>query len=218
MERVLVYSRTTGYRHDSIPAGVAALEELGRRNGFEAEATEDTAALSGGALGRYSAVVFLSTSGQVLDGAGRAALADYVTSGGGFCGVHAASTAEPDWPFYAELVGARFTRHPAVQQARVRVADGAHPATAHLGESWTLTDEWYDFDRDPRGGGARVLLSVDEDTYSGGGMGPDHPLAWCRDVGAGRCFYTALGHPSSAYADPDFRSHLLGGIRYAAAW
>ncbi|MFD0777031.1 ThuA domain-containing protein, partial [Streptomonospora algeriensis] len=155
---------------------------------------------------------------QVLDGAGRAALADYVASGGGFCGVHAASTAEPDWPFYAELVGARFTRHPEVQQARVRVEDGAHPATAHLGPTWTLTDEWYDFDRDPRGGGARVLLSVEEDTYRGGGMGPGHPLAWCRDVGAGRSFYTALGHPSSAYADPEFRTHLLGGIRYAAAW
>ncbi|GAA4902071.1 ThuA domain-containing protein [Streptomonospora salina] len=218
MERVLVFSRTTGYRHDSIPAGTAALEELGRRHGFETDATEDPAALGSGLAG-YSAVVFLSPSGAVLDDPARAALADYVASGGGFCGVHAASTAEPGWPFYADLVGARFTRHPEVQPARVRTEDRTHPATAHLGATWTLTDEWYDFDRDPRADGTtRVLLSVEEDTYRGGGMGPGHPIAWCRGVGAGRSFYTALGHPSSAYAEPAFRSHLLGGLRYAAGW
>ncbi|MUL40534.1 ThuA domain-containing protein [Streptomonospora sp. PA3] len=215
MERVLVFSRTTGYRHDSIPAGVAALRELGREHGFAVDAAEDPAACR--ELDGYRAVVFLSPSGEVLDDAGRGALADYVGSGGGFCGVHAASTAEPRWPFYAELVGARFTRHPEVQRARMRVEDRDHPATAHLGASWTRTDEWYDFDRDPRPG-SRVLLSVDEETYEGGGMGPGHPVAWCRDVGAGRAFYTALGHPASAYADPEFRAHLLGGIRYAAAW
>ncbi|WP_345556227.1 ThuA domain-containing protein [Streptomonospora halophila] len=215
MERVLVFSRTAGYRHDSIPAGIRAVEELGRSRGFAVDASEDPAACH--RLHGYSAVVFLSPSGGVLDETGRAALADYVCSGGGFCGVHAASTAERDWPFYAELVGARFTRHPEVQPARVRVEDGDHPATAHLGATWTLTDEWYDFDRDPRAD-VRVLLAVDEASYQGGGMGPGHPVAWCRGVGAGRSFYTALGHPASAYDDPGFRAHLLGGIRYAAAW
>ncbi|GAB3458693.1 ThuA domain-containing protein [Streptomonospora sediminis] len=217
MERVLVFTRTTGYRHDSIPAGVAALRELGAENGFAVEATEDPAEFRGDRLAGYRAVVFLSPSGAVLDDTGRDALAEHIRAGGGFCGVHAASTAEREWPFYTELVGARFTRHPEVQPAEVRVEDGGHPATAHLGGTWTLTDEWYDFDRDPRGG-VQVLLSVDEDTYEGGGMGNGHPIAWCRGVGAGRAFYTALGHPSAAYSDTDFRAHLLGGIRYAAAW
>ncbi|QBI54447.1 ThuA domain-containing protein [Streptomonospora litoralis] len=217
MERVLVFTRTTGYRHDSIPAGVSALRQLGEEHGFAVEATEDPAAFRRGRLSGFGAVVFLSPSGEVLDGAGRAALADHVRTGGGFCGVHAAATAEREWPFYAELVGARFTRHPDIQRAVVHVEDADHPSTAHLGGTWTLTDEWYDFEHDPRAD-VHVLLSVDEDTYRGGGMGPGHPLAWCRGVGAGRSFYTALGHPARAYDDPDFRTHLLGGIRYAAAW
>ncbi|MBV2364584.1 ThuA domain-containing protein [Streptomonospora nanhaiensis] len=212
--RLLVFSRTTGYRHASIPAGVAALAALGRALGLEVEAAEDPAALRADRLADCAAVVFLSTSGTVLDGTARRALAAHVRGGGGFAGVHAAATAEPDWPFYADLLGARFTRHPEPQPALLRVEDRTHPATAHLGCTWARTDEWYDFDRDPRPG-SHVLLSVDERTYRGGGMGADHPLAWYREVGRGRVFYTALGHEPEHYADPDFRAHLLGGLRHA---
>ncbi|MDA0565588.1 ThuA domain-containing protein [Streptomonospora sp. S1-112] len=213
--RLLVFSRTAGYRHDSIPAGTTALTELARALDLDAEATEDPAALRPDRLADCAAVVFLHASGPVLDGPARAALHAYVRDGGGFVGVHAAATAEPDWPFYADLLGARFTGHPEPQPALLRVEDRTHPATAHLGPTWARTDEWYDFDRDPRPG-ARVLLSVDERTYRGGHMGADHPLAWCRRVGRGRAFYTALGHASEDYAQADFRTHLLGGLRHAA--
>ncbi|MEV5886090.1 ThuA domain-containing protein [Streptomyces sp. NPDC052020] len=209
--RLLVFTRTTDYRHDSIPAAVAALRSL---DGFRVDHTEDPAALEA-PLDAYAAVVFLSTSGEVLTPAGRARLAAYVEAGGGFAGVHAAACTEYTWPYYGDLLGARFDRHPAYQPGRVLVEDRDHPATRHLPAVWEFTDEWYDFRTSPRGS-ARVLATADESSYEGGGMGGDHPLVWCREQGAGRVFYTALGHAAEAYGDPDFRAHLGGGIAWAA--
>jgi type 1 glutamine amidotransferase len=212
--RVLVYTRTTGYRHDSIPAAVAAVRALGDAHGFAVDATEDPAAFEA-PLDPYAAIVFLSTSGEVLTPPGRDRLAAYVEGGGGFAGVHSAACTEYEWPHYGDLLGARFDRHPDLQPGRVRVEDHGHPATHHLPPAWEFTDEWYDFRSSPRGS-VRVLASADETSYEGGGMGDDHPLVWCREQGAGRVFYTALGHTSEAYGDPDFRGHLLGGIHWAA--
>ncbi|MFC9113472.1 MULTISPECIES: ThuA domain-containing protein [Streptomyces] len=209
---LLVYTRTTDYRHDSIPAGVAALRALG---GFDVHAHEDPAVFEE-PLDRYAAVVFLSTSGDVLTPAGRERLAAHVEAGGGFVGVHAAACTEYDWPYYGELLGARFDRHPPLQPGRAVVEDHGHPATRHLPAVWELTDEWYDFRTNPRPA-VRVLVSADESSYDGGTMGADHPLAWCREQGAGRVFYTSLGHTSEIYDDPDFRAHLRGGISWAAA-
>ncbi|GAA3506759.1 ThuA domain-containing protein [Streptomyces prasinosporus] len=210
--RLLLYTRTTAYRHASVPDAVAAVRALGE---FEADHTEDPAVLER-PLDAYAAVVFLSTSGEVLTPAGRARLAAYVEGGGGFVGVHAAACTEEDWPYYGELLGARFDRHPALQPGRAVVEDRDHPATRHLPPVWEFTDEWYDFRTSPRPA-VRVLVSADESSYEGGGMGADHPLAWCRGQGAGRVFYTALGHAAEAYADPAFRAHLRGGIAWAAA-
>ncbi|KKD06044.1 ThuA domain-containing protein [Streptomyces sp. WM6386] len=209
--RLLVYTRTTAYRHDSIPAAIAAVHALG---GFEVDASEDPTALES-ALERYAAIVFLSTSGEVLTPTGRERLTSYVESGGGFVGVHAAACTEYDWPYYGELLGARFDRHPEYQPGKAVVEDREHPATRHLPVVWDFTDEWYDFRANPRGT-VRVLARADESSYDGGGMGADHPLVWCREQGAGRVFYTAFGHAAEAYEDPDFRAHLLGGIRWAA--
>ncbi|MEV6021924.1 ThuA domain-containing protein [Streptomyces sp. NPDC052036] len=212
--RVLVYTRATGYRHDSVPDAVAAVRALGAAHGFDVEEGADPA-LFEASLDGYAAVVFLSTSGEVLTPEGRARLAAYVEGGGGFAGVHAAACTEEDWPYYGELLGARFARHPQYQPGRALIEDRCHPATAHLPAVWEFTDEWYDFRSSPRGS-VRVLASADESSYEGGGMGKDHPLVWCREQGAGRVFYTALGHATEAYADPVFRAHLLGGIRWAA--
>jgi hypothetical protein len=213
MPSLLVFSKTTGYRHESIAAGVAAVSEIGAGLGLTVDATEDADMFDAVNLSRYAAMVFLSPSGTIFEtDAQRAALESYVVSGGGFVGIHAASTAESDWPFYGELVGGRFKSHPRAQPATVIVEYGSHPSTAHLGSSWTLADEWYEFTDDPQLR-VHVLLSVDESTYEGGAMGPSHPIAWRHTVGAGRCFYTALGHPTDAYADPTFRAHLAGGIR-----
>jgi uncharacterized protein len=212
--RIMVYSRTTGYRHDSIPAGTEALGELGAAQGWTVEATEEPAELTD-ALGGCRAVVFLSTSGDVLDEEGRAALRAYLAGGGAFVGVHAAACTEYGWPWYGELVGARFDGHPEIQPGVVTVEDRAHPATGHLPERWHWTDEWYNFRATPRGR-VTVLASADESSYHGGTMGADHPLVWCHESTGGRSFYTALGHSAESYADPVFRRHLLGGLSWAA--
>ena len=212
---VLVFSRTAGFRHDSIPAGIEAIRDLGAAGSFTVTATEDAAQFTSTNLARFAAVVFLNTSGDVLDAAQQRAFEAYVRGGGGFVGVHAAADTEYDWPFYGDLVGARFASHPAVQPATVRVEDRAHPATAHLPAVWPRTDEHYDFRTNPRAT-ARVLATLDESTYSGGKMGADHPITWCKAVQDGRSFYTGLGHTRASYAEPAFRQLLLGGIRYAA--
>ncbi|HSR25460.1 MAG TPA: ThuA domain-containing protein [Candidatus Eisenbacteria bacterium] len=217
--RVLVFSRTLGFRHDSIPDGVAALEALGREHGFGVDSTEDAGRFTPSNLARYRVVVFLSTTGEVLQGAERDALRGFVRGGGGFVGVHSAADTLYDWPWYGALVGAYFARHPAVQPAALRVEDASHPSTRGLPDPWTWTDEWYDFRASPRPE-VHVLLAVDESSYHGGGMGADHPVAWYHAYDGGRAWYTALGHVREAYRDPAFRAHLLGGIAYAAggAW
>ncbi|WP_034268872.1 ThuA domain-containing protein [Actinospica robiniae] len=213
ISRILVFTKTTGFRHDSIPAGVEAFERLGLEHGFAVEASEGLHSFRKDRLTRYDAVVFLSTSGVVLDEEGREALVEYMDGGGNWLGVHGASTTEYDWPYFGELVGAWFDQHPSIQPAVMKVEDGNHPATAHLGSTWTRTDEWYSFRRNPRAD-VNVLLSVDESGYEGGTMGADHPIAWCREFSGGRSFYTALGHADEAFEDVLFQQHLLGALNW----
>lgn len=215
--RVLVFSATAGYRHASIPAGIDALRSLGAEHGFGVDATEDATAFSERALAPYDVVVFLSTTGDVLDPAQQAALERFVRVGGGFVGVHAATDTEYDWPWYGELTGARFDGHPPVQEARIDVADPTHPSTASLPDPWWVRDEWYSF-RDVRPD-LRVLLELDEASYDLAGapaMGSSHPIAWAREVEKGRSWYTGLGHRAETFELPAFRAHLLGGLRWAA--
>ena len=215
--RVLVFSKTAGFRHASIPDAVAALRRLGAANGFAVDATEDAAFFEDASLAPYDAVVFALTTGDVLDAPQQAALERFVRRGRGFVGIHSASDTEHGWPWYGELVGAFFRQHPAIASAAVDVADGVHPSTRDLPARWTRVDEWYDFATNPRER-VHVLATVDEATYPGGTMGPDHPIAWCRFFDGGRSWYTAMGHTAESYADPAFLSHLLGGIRFAAGY
>ncbi|MFG1602959.1 ThuA domain-containing protein [Actinoplanes sp. NPDC049265] len=212
---VLVFSKTAGFRHDSIPAGIQLVRDLGAANSFTVTATEDAGAFTTANLANYEAVVFMSTTGDVLNASQQTAFESYIRGGGGYVGVHAAADTEYDWPFYGELVGAWFDSHPAIQQATIRTQDRAHPATAQLPQAWNRTDEWYNYRTNPRST-AHVLSTLDESTYSGGNMGGDHPITWCKTLSGGRSFYTGTGHTQESYADPTFRQQLLGGIRYAA--
>ena len=226
---ILVFSRTTGFRHMSITKGVETVRELGDANGFAVEWTEDPTAFNPANLERFDAVLFLSTTGTILDAAQKAAFEQYIRGGGGYAGVHSASDTEHEWPFYGELVGAYFRSHPLQQVAMVDTEDSAHPTTSHLPARFAVFDEFYSFDHNPRPD-VHVLLSIDETTYlpdpntsnlPGGGtpvsgrMG-DHPMAWCHDNVGGRSFYTALGHEAHLYDEPWYRQHLLAGIQLAA--
>ena len=212
---VLVFSRTAGFRHDSIPVAVQTIKDLAGSGGYSVTATEDAAVFTAENLARYKAVVFVSTTGDVLDDAQQSAFQAYINGGGGYVGIHAASDAEYSWPYYGTLVGAWFKNHPAIQQATVTTEDRAHPATKHLDGTSVRTDEWYNFRANPRAD-VHVLQSIDESSYTGGEMGGDHPITWCHTVDKGRSFYTGLGHANEAYADEDFRGLLVGGIRWAA--
>src|ERR1044071_1668592 len=216
---LLVFSKTLLYRHASITNGIAAIEKLGKENHFTVDATEDSAQFTTSNLDRYKVVVFLSTSGDVLNEEQQGAFQSWLRGGGGFVAVHAAVAGKVatagSWPWYAQLTCAEFHNHPAIAEATVHVEDQGNPSTAHLPKTWVRTDEWYNFETTPRGR-VRVLASLDETTYKGGTMGSDHPVAWCRSFEGGRVWYTALGHTEASYTEGLFLQHLLGGIELVA--
>src|SRR6266849_3219368 len=216
--RLLVFSKTGGFRHVSIKDGKIALQKLAIEHNFSADFTEDATAFTDANLAHYDAVVFLLTTGTILDDNQKAAFERYIRAGGGYVGVHSASDTEYAWSWYGGLVGAYFDRihgHSKVMQATIHVTDRNHPSTMMLPLLWVRTDEWYNFVSNPRGR-VNVLMTIDESTYKGGTMGADHPIAWYHEYDGGRAWYTALGHTSDSYYEPLFLAHLWGGIIYAA--
>jgi type 1 glutamine amidotransferase len=213
LSKILVFSKTAGFRHSSIDEGIAAITTLGSQNGFSVTATEDANQFTTANLAQYQAVVWLSTTGDVLNDTQQAAFQSYIQGGGGYVGVHAAADTEYGWAWYGGLVGAYFASHPNIQQANVRVETTAHPSTAHLPSTWTRTDEWYNYRTNPRSA-VKVLANLDESSYSGGSMG-DHPITWCQNYQGGRAWYTGLGHTEQSYTESNFTRMLLGGIQWA---
>ncbi|GHJ49562.1 hypothetical protein Cs7R123_69040 [Catellatospora sp. TT07R-123] len=214
LTKVLVFSKTAGFRHSSIPNGIAAIQALGSANGFTVTATEDAAQFTAANLAQYQVVVWLMTTGDVLDATQQTAFQNYIAAGGGYVGVHAAADTEYDWPWYGGLVGAWFSSHPAIQTAQVRVETPVNVSTAHLPSVWTRSDEWYNYRTNPRSA-VRVLMNLNEASYTGGTMG-DHPITWCQNYSGGRAWYTGLGHTEASYTDPNFTKMLLGGLQIAA--
>ena len=212
---VLVFTKTAGFRHESIPAGIAALQALGVQHHFRVEVSEDAAVFTPETLARYRVVIFLSTTGDILDLNQQAAFEQFIRQGGGFAGIHSATDTEYDWPWYGQLVGAYFADHPAIQTATVNVVDAAHASTKSLPSAWACHDEWYNF-RAALSPQVRILLTLDETTYAGGSMGALHPIAWYHQYDGGRAWYTAMGHTTASYSEPLFLQHLGGGIRWAA--
>ncbi len=210
---LLVFSKTAEFRHSSIPAGVRMLRELGEAQGFGVVHSEDSSVFDDG-LSRFAAVVFLSTTGDVLNEAQQRSFERYIGAGGAFVGIHSASDTEHDWPWFGELVGAYFHSHPRIQSAFIVVEDREHPSTRMLPERWERVDEWYNFRRNPRGH-VHVLMTLDASSFQGSAHGNDHPIAWCHEHDGGRAWYTGLGHTIESFAEPLFREHVLGGIRWA---
>jgi type 1 glutamine amidotransferase len=210
--RVLVFSKTTGWRHDSIPTAVAALQRLGVQEGLAVDRSEDAGDFNEKNLQRYRAVIFANTTGDVLDATQQAAMENFVRAGGGYMGVHSAADTEYDWPWYGQLVGAWFKSHPpGLQTTKVVFENEGIPTTA---SAWTVTDEIYNYRSNPRNA-VQVTATVDERDYQGGTMGADHPIAWCHSYEGGRAWYTGLGHDIELYADPQFEAQLKRGLRYA---
>lgn len=212
---ILVFSKTAGYRHASIEPGIEALRALAGEHGFTLEATEDSTRFTDEELARFDAVLFLSTTQDVLGVPGQEALQRFVRGGGGYVGVHAASDTEYEWPWYGQMVGGWFESHPEIQEARLFVTDSSHASTAHLPTEWVRTDEWYEIDRVNLD--VNVLLEIDETSYRrdrAPSPGNLRPMAWYHEFEGGRVFYTALGHTIESYSEPEFLHHILGGIHW----
>ena len=214
--RVLVFSKTAGYRHSSIETGIAAVRKLGQANGFTVDATEDASVFTERGLRPYRAVIFMSTTGDILDGPQQDAFERYIQAGGGWVGVHSATDTEYDWPWYGRLAGAWFTSHPNnpnVRKGTFRVRDKTHISTQGLPDTWEREDEFYNFKNIAPD--LHVLVDIDETSYQGGTNGANHPMSWYHEFGGGRAWYTNMGHTEATFAEPLFLKHLLGGIKWA---
>ncbi|MGB3800348.1 MAG: ThuA domain-containing protein, partial [Lewinella sp.] len=217
---VLVFSKTAGFRHESIEAGQAALEKMAEAKEFQVEFTEDAEVFTQRNLEGYNAVVFLNTTGDILNAEQQDAFERYIQAGGGYVGIHSATDTEYDWPWYGKLAGAWFLDHPSdpsnVQTGTFTVTDTTSWATKMMPEQFEWTDEFYSF-RDISDA-IQPVLTVDETTYQGGKNPDFHPMSWYHDFDGGRAFYTALGHTPEAFSEPMFLDHVYAGIRYATGW
>lgn len=214
--RVLIFCKTAGFHHNSIAVGIPAIIKLGQENNFDVDTTTNSAKFTVQNLKQYAAVIFLSTTGNVLNDEQKKAFQEYIHAGGGYVGVHSATDTEYNWPWYGDLVGAYFKNHPDHQQvATLNVVDRNFIATKHLPAEWKRLDEWYNFKDVSKLRGMHVLITIDEKSYTGGNDGDYHPVSWYHQYDGGRAFYTALGHTDESYSDPLYLQHLLGGILYA---
>ena len=201
-QSLLVMTKTNGYRHASIDAGKEMLAHIVNDRSYTIRYIEDSTYINTKNLQEVDVLVFLNTSGNILNNSGQEALQTYVQNGGGFLGIHCASCTEYDWPWYEKLVGRHFQDHPPVQKATLQI-DSTSSMTNHLNAVWTKTDEWYNF-KTPFPQNLHSIMWVDEDTYQGGTMGQSHPITWYHEFDGGRSFYTALGHTDETYSDPRF--------------
>ena len=211
--RILVFSKTAGYRHESIDSGKVALMRLGAANGMLVDTTEDAARFTEDSLRQYAAVVFLSTTENVLTRAQEIDLQRFIQAGGGYVGIHAAADTEYDWGWYGRLVGAYFKSHPEQQEATLRITDAQDASTAHLPAEWKRRDEWYNYKSFAPD--LHILISLDESSYRGGENNGRHPISWRHEYDGGRGWYTGLGHTNESYADSLFLKHVLGGLQFA---
>jgi len=214
--KLLVFSKTKGFRHSSIPTGKVAIMNLGKEKGFAVDTTEDATKITEKNLKQYRAVVFLSTTGDILDNGQQADFERYIQAGGGFVGIHAATDTEYNWPWYNKLVGAYFASHPGnpnVQKGTMHVIDKNHPSTQGLPDQFDRTDEFYDF-KSYQKDLVKPLIRVDEKTYKEGKMGEFHPMSWYHEFDGGRVFYTNFGHTNETFTEDLFLKHLWGGIQY----
>lgn len=222
--KVFLVTTTRGWHHESLHTGVLALQQLAARNYFDLVLMEDPNSFTDKNLAQFQAVLFLNTTGDILDSTQQKVMERFIQSGKGFVGIHSASDTEYDWDWYTKLVGRMFYIHPVIQTARLNITDTLFPGLQGLAGHKLWTDEWYEFGPE-KVNDLKYILSVDETSYApavqwgnkkGTGMGTFHPVAWYHAYDGGRSFYTALGHMPSVYSDPAFLNHLYAGILWAA--
>ena len=222
--KVLLFTKTDGFHHESINEGVTAIKQLANRNTFSVDWQENASVFNDKELEKYQAVIFLNTTGNILNETQQTAFEKFIKAGKGFVGIHSASDTEYDWAWYTKMVGMMFKIHPQQQSAFLKVEDSNFPGMERFPKKLLWTDEWYEFGA-RKSDDLKILISVDEKTYNpsvkwgdneGKGMGAMHPISWYHNYDGGRAFYTALGHIPAIYSDQTFLDHVYGGIYWAA--
>ena len=222
--QVLLFSKTAGFHHESINEGVTAIRKLGERHHFSVNWQENASVFNDRQLENIDVVIFLNTTGDILNDEQQAAFEKFIQSGKGFVGIHSASDTEYDWEWYTKMVGHMFKIHPQIQTAKLQVIDRNFPGLSTLPDEFLWTDEWYEFS-EAKSNDLNYIIKIDEGSYDpkvkwgdnvGEGMGDMHPMAWYHEYDGGRAFYTGLGHVPAVYQDPMFLAHLYGGIYWAA--
>lgn len=229
---VLLFSKASGYRHgESIEAGKAVFAELAKKNGWYLYSTEEGGVFNPEQLARFDAVIFNNSTGRVLSNEQQKALQDYVENGGSLLGIHGSGDDSHHWHWYEQnLPGVKFSHHPLdpqLQEAEIVLNDVPDSViSAGLPPSWKHTDEWYVFFENPRSKGFNIIYTIDGEKIqpSGNmlwikdkdfGMGSDHPVAWYRNVGSGRTFYTSIGHNAAAWQQEPFVQMLENAVAWS---
>jgi len=222
--KALLVTTTRGWHHESLHAGVLAIQDLGKKNLFDVVLWEDPGGFTDKYLEQFGVVIFLNTTGNIFDSSQQKVMERFIESGKGYVGIHSASDTEYDWDWYTKLVGRMFHIHPTIQTAKLNVIDTSFPGLQGFSNNKLWTDEWYEFGPE-KTSGLNYVLAVDESSYNpkvdwgrakGEGMGKLHPIAWYHTYDGGRAFYTAIGHMPTDFSDPAFLNHLYGGIFWAA--
>jgi len=223
--KVLMITTTRGWHHESLHAGVVAIQQLAARNSFEVALLEDPNGFTDKYVEQFQAILFLNTSGDIFNAEEQKVMERFIKSGKGFVGIHSASDTEYEWDWYTKMVGRMFHIHPAVQTAKMKILDPKFPGLQGFADGKLWTEEWYEFGPE-KVTDLTYILGVDEETYNpkadwgarakGVGMGKVHPLAWYHNYDGGRAFYTALGHLPTNFSEPAFLDHLYAGIFWAA--
>lgn len=237
--KVLLFSKTNGFRHGSIPVGVKSLTMLGEKTGaYTAVHSEDEAMFEADKLKQFDAVIMVNTTGEIFrpkqmpKGAEarkqalkreqrlQQNLVDFVKGGKGLAGTHSATDTYKKWSDYNEMMGGAFAGHPWHMDVPVRLLDPQHPLTKVFGgKGFTVKDEIYQFRNDtalPQD--RRMLLSLDpswEGLSKGARKDGFYPISWIRKYGKGRCFYCSLGHRDEIYYNPAVLEHYLAGFQFA---
>ncbi len=211
--KILVCSKTEGFRHKSILKGIETFKKLANKNNWDIDFSEDAAKFDG-ALFKYDVLVFLNTTGDILNDSQQDVLKAYFARGKGFVGIHAASDTEMDWPWYNAMIGAVFSKHPKIQKAVLNTSENYKAFFGKDYKTRQTEDEWYNF-KEPVKPYVNVLTYLDEKSYTGGEMQGNHPITWFHHFDGGRVFYTGLGHRDEQYDDETFLNQLTAAIKWA---
>ncbi len=220
---VLVFSKTMGFRHNSISSGLKTMSDLAQERKWTLTATENADLFTAEFLKTFDVVVFLNPTGDVLNEQQQKNFEAFMSNGKGFVGIHAAADCEYDWAWYGQLNGAFFKIHPAAQKASVILENTEHHSMVPFKgmATYNTFDEWYSFKENPRAK-VNVLARLDETSLNEASqkddkwkMG-DHPLIWYQETAAYRSFYTGFGHTPEAFEDPKIKAHIGNAVDWVA--